>query len=143
VASLLADGVRESDSVSRYGGEEFVVLLPQTGLEEAAKLAERLRQLIADTVMVDIRLTVSGGVTVVEDGDQAENILTRADAALYHAKSMGRNRIVVNDGQRMRVVSEPASATEKQNVAKPTRDAEKPAVVEMPPVVQTPTAVES
>lgn len=106
VASLLADGVRESDSVSRFGGEEFVVLLPQTGLEEAATLAERLRESIANTLMEDVKLTISGGITIVEEGDQADNVLTRADTALYHAKSMGRNRIAINDGENLHVVGD-------------------------------------
>ena len=99
VADTLRSGLqRETDIVARYGGEEFVVLLPDTGAAEAALVAERLRRAVAD---IDIghagdtvRLTCSiGGASKVPDfHDDREELLRRADAALYRAKEEGRNR---------------------------------------------------
>lgn len=99
VADTLRSGLqRETDIVARYGGEEFVVLLPDTGAAEAALVAERLRQAVAD---VDIRhagdrvrLTCSiGGASAIPDfHDNREELLRRVDAALFRAKEEGRNR---------------------------------------------------
>ena len=89
---------RTTDLVARIGGEEFVALLPGTTLEGAEIVAARLCQRIASqTVDVDgtpIRYTVSAGVAVMEAGvENLEDLFKRADAALYQAKSSGRNRV--------------------------------------------------
>jgi diguanylate cyclase len=89
VARLLDAGVRETDLVARFGGEEFVVLMPQTELDMACVLAERLRQKVAEETM----LTVSGGVAAIQEYETPHELLSRADSALYAAKSAGRNRI--------------------------------------------------
>jgi len=106
VAKLLDDSARETDIVSRYGGEEFVVVMPQTDLEEASIFAERLRA----TIERELPLTVSGGVTTVLDGDTADSLLARADAALYRAKSAGRNSIFRHDGQQIESIWEEVPA---------------------------------
>ena len=95
VAKLMEQTARETDIVTRYGGEEFVVIMPQTDLRGAAVFAERLR---AQTEKL-LTVTVSGGVTAAQgDGESPSSILERADAALYAAKQAGRNRTFVHDG---------------------------------------------
>jgi len=95
VSSLL----RSSDIFGRLGGEEFAVILPQTGMEEGAEVAERLRATLAglEVLVGDDRIafTVSMGVTLARAEDKTvEEVLNRADEALYKAKRMGRNRVV-------------------------------------------------
>ncbi len=97
----LANNVREMDLACRYGGEEFVLVLPDTDISFAYMIAERLRQEIADepfvvsTGKLNLNLTISIGVTAsLSDGDTAESFLKRADEALYSAKRDGRNRVV-------------------------------------------------
>jgi diguanylate cyclase (GGDEF)-like protein len=94
VARLMDDAVRDTDIVSRYGGEEFVIVMPQTILDGATIFAERLRQRIEE----QLPLTVSGGVATASDGDNAQTLLARADAALYSAKAAGRNRLFRHNG---------------------------------------------
>ena len=94
VAQMLADTVRDTDMVARYGGEEFVVVMPQTPLDGATLFAERIRRRIEE----QLPLTVSGGVTSTSEGDDAQTLLARADAALYSAKAAGRNRLFCHNG---------------------------------------------
>ncbi len=100
VASVLKDSLRAVDSVGRYGGEEFVVILPHTPRDEAYRTAERIRQRVeahAFEVGGDrVRVTVSVGVASYPgDGIDGPNGLVReADRALYEAKEAGRNRVV-------------------------------------------------
>ena len=101
VAATLRHTVRRVDLVARYGGEEFTVLLPQVPAEQALEVAEKLRQAIeghafpgGETQPLG-RVTLSLGVaTFPDDADDDVTLLDRADAALYHAKSSGRNRAV-------------------------------------------------
>jgi diguanylate cyclase (GGDEF)-like protein len=98
VAEPLQRLVREIDIVARMGGEEFAFVLPETGLEEAVNLAERLRSEIEDLVVTNdghrIKITASFGVAACMDGDgNIEVLLTDADNALYVAKKNGRNQI--------------------------------------------------
>lgn len=94
VAQLLETGKRTCDLVGRYGGEEFVVLLPHVTIDEAYVAAERLCKSIEETPCGSIRLTVSMGVSVTNSDGQAEStLLDRADQALYAAKHSGRNRV--------------------------------------------------
>lgn len=85
--------LRRPDQLGRFGGEEFVALLPETSLEEAQRVAERIRQ--ASTLPInDIRCTVSIGVTTKQtQGDTVDSLIGRADAAMYQAKAKGRNRV--------------------------------------------------
>lgn len=97
-ASLLRQTARGSDVVARYGGEEFVVLLPESSLEPGMALAERLRENLRDSpLLIDgqaIAVTASMGLTVLRPPEGVEAMLSRADTALYHAKSGGRDRIM-------------------------------------------------
>jgi diguanylate cyclase (GGDEF)-like protein len=98
VAQRLADALRPQDLIARYGGDEFVVLLPDTDTEEALIVAERLREMIQH---VGIRvsdqqsetMTISVGLATIRDPDSLRALLTSADAALYRAKRDGRNRV--------------------------------------------------
>jgi diguanylate cyclase len=99
-ASLLADNVRETDTVTRFGGEEFGIILPQTAQESAIGLAERMRrqceskQLIVRNANQTIgKVTASFGVAQHREGDGPEMLVQRADAKLYEAKCAGRNRV--------------------------------------------------
>lgn len=97
-AETARSALRACDIFGRLGGEEFAVILPQTGLDEGLEVAERLRAAFAAlSVRVDeedISFTVSLGVTRVRDRDRdIEEVLNRADEALYKAKRMGRNRV--------------------------------------------------
>lgn len=101
VALHLDDCVRETDLVARFGGEEFVLILPETDLAGACILADRVRAMIAEKM----RVTISGGVATVVDGDTPGSILARADSALYSAKSAGRDRIFRHEGTRIEPVT--------------------------------------
>jgi len=99
LATILQSTLREVDIIGRVGGEEFAVLLPETGAKKGTEVAERLRQAIADTVIsagIDLPLyiTVSIGVAApVSTQEHLDTVLRRADAALYAAKNGGRNRV--------------------------------------------------
>lgn len=94
LAKTLEKRVRESDAVCRWGGEEFTILLPQTGLDNAAHLAESLRLAVAAIHIPDLpRVTVSIGVAQQQPEETTESLIKRADAALYQAKDSGRNRV--------------------------------------------------
>jgi diguanylate cyclase (GGDEF)-like protein len=100
LATLLSEGVRESDMVGRYGGEEFLILLPNTKLSKAAELAARLCKLIKETV-IDVgektNLTVSIGVAEYRHCEETwQKFLSRADMALYDAKNAGRDRWAIS-----------------------------------------------
>lgn len=89
--------LRPSDSFGRMGGEEFAVLLPETGLDEARGCAERLRRALENGRVCDprVRFTASFGLAVCDEGiDSVDQWLAEADAALYAAKRSGRNRCV-------------------------------------------------
>jgi diguanylate cyclase (GGDEF)-like protein len=89
---------RVTESLYRYGGEEFVLVADQTALDAAVNLAEKLRGSIAQAVFASgIQLTVSIGVAELQRGEGREAWLGRADAALYRAKGSGRNQVVVAD----------------------------------------------
>lgn len=98
ISDLIKNNMRASDVVARFGGEEFVVLLPQTQQEDAVKLAEKIRLKIAQSPLsvADgiLEITVSAGVSQFKDEDKTfENVLKRADTALYEAKNTGRNKV--------------------------------------------------
>ncbi|WP_019589017.1 MULTISPECIES: diguanylate cyclase [unclassified Thioalkalivibrio] len=89
------DALRRTDFLARWGGEEFVVLLPETGPDGARRMAERLRREVAATAFEGAgRVTVSLGVTVIHPDDDADTLLKRLDNALYDAKHVGRNSVV-------------------------------------------------
>ena len=97
IAAILRRMAREADMTARLGGEEFVVMLPETGVGEAATLAERMRAAISVTPIPvpggEIRLTVSIGVSGNRHLSTLGEMLKQADMALYQAKHTGRNRV--------------------------------------------------
>ncbi|WP_281171574.1 ligand-binding sensor domain-containing protein [Desulfovibrio inopinatus] len=93
-ADRLRRNVRQTDTIGRWGGEEFLILCPDTGVNGIQALAEKLRIAIGhNTFSVVGKKTASFGVTVYEKGDTIESMVAKADAALYRAKSSGRNRV--------------------------------------------------
>lgn len=100
VAACCQSSLRKVDLIGRYGGEEFVFLLPETGPDEARQAAERLRSVVEKTVFETacgaVNVTVSVGVAqLLMEEDNLDRLLDRADSAMYTAKSTGRNRVVV------------------------------------------------
>jgi diguanylate cyclase (GGDEF)-like protein len=96
VGAAVAETIRDSDFPGRYGGEEFVLLLPETGLDGALVLAEKVRATIEalDVEGLDRRVSASFGVAVLpDDAATGEQLLRAADRALYAAKNAGRNRV--------------------------------------------------
>jgi diguanylate cyclase len=98
VAESLSKNIRGSDFVARYGGEEFVMLLPGTSLEDGVRLANRMRENIAQIGFhfrgKPVWVTISCGVTELREGDADNEAFDRADKAMYRAKQGGRNRVV-------------------------------------------------
>ncbi len=97
VSKILKNSIRESDILGRIGGEEFCLALPNTDMQGAAMLVDKIRQSIEDsTIDVDDRdakLTISAGVSMVVSKEDAYEAIKRADEALYKAKEQGRNRV--------------------------------------------------
>jgi diguanylate cyclase (GGDEF)-like protein len=104
VAALVRQTLRSTDVPSRYGGEEFVVILPETGREHAEKVAEKIRATVQERPAVykdlSIPVTVSIGVATWshEKPVAPETLISRADEAVYRAKTEGRNRVCVFGG---------------------------------------------
>jgi diguanylate cyclase len=96
VGKLLAENIRETDFVARFGGEEFVMLMPGADLVHAAKVANNIREAIGNKKFragdKPIALTISCGYAQFREKDSGESVLKRADDALYRAKQNGRNR---------------------------------------------------
>ena len=96
-SGIIKDSVRVSDIASRYGGEEFCILLPHTDAKGAMIFAERIRQSIELATLRwksdDIRITASFGVHEIDVDESPETAMEKADAALYHAKEAGRNQV--------------------------------------------------
>ena len=99
VGSLLPQALRSCDVVARWGGEEFVIALPSTPLAGAAEVAERVRSRLEAALIHDPRgdrvpITASLGVAQLCEVESIEQLIDRADRAMYAAKSAGRNRVV-------------------------------------------------
>jgi diguanylate cyclase (GGDEF)-like protein/hemerythrin-like metal-binding protein len=114
-ANLLKSCVRESDTVARWGGEEFVVIAPMTTEAGVASLAEKLRSIMSTTHLGPKEpVTASFGVAELKPDDTVETLLHRADAALYQAKQSGRNRVCRSGhGEGDASVQETASAIDE------------------------------
>lgn len=98
VSAVLGSAIQSTDHLARFGGEEFVVLMPNADIEQAHAVADRLRELLAITPLTrdDLRvpLSVSIGVAQWLNNEDSSHLLSRADAALFQAKVMGRNRVI-------------------------------------------------
>jgi diguanylate cyclase len=90
--------IRTIDKLGRYGGEEFLLILPDTAKDQAIRTLDRLRSIVSEldwtAISENFNLTMSAGICSVRQADSAEDILARADIALYRAKDVGRNRVV-------------------------------------------------
>jgi diguanylate cyclase (GGDEF)-like protein len=97
MAQRLADGLRAQDLIARYGGEAFLILLPQASAEDALPIAERLRELVAigSGLQTGEGVTLSCGVAQMAPGESLDALISRADAALLRAKQNGRDRVEV------------------------------------------------
>ena len=94
IAIILKNHLRSSDISARWGGEEFIIFLPQTPGKEAAKTAEKLRQIIEDSLFSSIEtVTCSFGVAELKNDENSDAFLKRVDTLLYKAKEKGRNRV--------------------------------------------------
>ena len=105
VASIIKSALRESDIPSRYGGEEFAVLLPYTHIQEAQIVGERLRKAVESSPIPindensdvkSINVTISMGLAEFNNKETGEELFERADKALYEAKESGRNKVCIN-----------------------------------------------
>jgi diguanylate cyclase (GGDEF)-like protein len=98
IAAILAQEVRLPDREGRYGGEEFLIILPETKLDAAQTMAERVRASVSQTSFpaggVPIRVTISIGVTQFASGETTEQLLSRVDRVMDQAKAAGRDRVI-------------------------------------------------
>jgi two-component system, cell cycle response regulator len=101
ISAILRDSIRQSDTVGRYGGEEFVVILPETDIEAAQRKLESLRELVASTPIAlaargqKIQVTISAGLaSFPQDGEDAAELFALADERMFQAKKDGRNRVI-------------------------------------------------
>jgi diguanylate cyclase (GGDEF)-like protein len=97
---MLARSIRETDIAGRFGGEEFLIILPRADLPFAVEISERIRKTIMTAKMADtngrvFRVTASQGLTRYVSGDDQRSLIARADSAMYKAKQNGRNRVEV------------------------------------------------
>lgn len=105
VADVISENLREGDTAYRYGGEEFLIILPEQTLESASVAAERLRRSVEELAIPhDAKtppgvVTISLGLAILSPGEKklAEELLKEADTALYRAKEAGRNRVAVHE----------------------------------------------
>jgi diguanylate cyclase (GGDEF)-like protein len=94
LSARMRDIVRAYDIIGRYGGEEFLIIMPDTGLEDARGLAERIRMSVKEETVGNVAVTLSLGVVCVQESDRSvDDIIRRADENLYKAKKSGRDRI--------------------------------------------------
>ncbi len=107
IARILRKNLRSEDVICRWGGEEFLFLLPETELEKAGEVAEKLRRKIEQSPLsindTEIPITMSFGVTTHTPGDRnLSNYINAADRRLYEAKKQGRNQVVPNPAEQTR-----------------------------------------
>ena len=98
VAKIVQKNIRVTDIAGRLGGDQFIIILPRAKLYSAMVIAERIRNTIENTKMEDavedvLAITVSQGLSSWELGEDAQSLISRAEAALYKAKENGRNRV--------------------------------------------------
>ena len=100
LSNLLKGQLRSDDLLCRWGGEEFLILLPSCSLSQGSEIAEKLRQQVEARLLTingcEINITISCGVAEYQVSEKAEELINRADIALYQAKEQGRNRVVMS-----------------------------------------------
>jgi len=105
VAQTLREQCRKMDTLARWGGEEYLALLPETECNEAMQMANRIREAVATSSVVvnqqTIRATISIGVAEIQSVESIDRLLQRADEALYRAKTLGRNRVCGGEEQHL------------------------------------------
>lgn len=112
IAAIVAENVRKVDRVSRWGGEEFLILAPEADLAHATQFARRLKRVIAEhTHNPAGSVTASFGVASYCTGDTLHDVLKRADRALYRAKELGRNRVIATEVRQAAKGDVPAKLT--------------------------------
>ncbi|MDE2622327.1 MAG: diguanylate cyclase [Betaproteobacteria bacterium] len=98
VSDVIRESLRPTDSVARYGGEEFLVVLPDSGVSEAAEIIGRLQRLLTKKLFIyngePLIITFSAGVAARQPGEAMDDVINRADQAMYKAKAAGKNRVV-------------------------------------------------
>ncbi|MGC9097857.1 MAG: GGDEF domain-containing protein [Dictyoglomus sp.] len=95
ISKIIRENIRKSDIASRWGGEEFLILLPETNLQNATLVAEAFRRKIEEANFgIDEKITVSVGVANIENNESIDSLIQRADKNLYKAKEYGKNKVV-------------------------------------------------
>ncbi len=105
VTNVIKENIRQIDLVGRYGGEEFSVILTETGEEQARYAAERIREAIAEKIVriydEQLKVTISIGISIFPDnGDTVLSLIDSADKALYRSKEAGRNKVTLAQGKK-------------------------------------------
>jgi diguanylate cyclase (GGDEF)-like protein len=96
MARLIEKNIRSTDTLARWGGEEFVIIMPLTPMELAREVTEKFRKIIADEQFYVVgNITCSFGISEFKKGDNAQSLILRADQAMYKAKANGRNRVEI------------------------------------------------
>lgn len=132
VADALKTSTRDTDLIGRYGGEEFVVVLPGLDLKKAAQIAERIRKFIEETPCSGISITISLGVSsIVSNAGNPNELIDQADKALYTAKETGRNR-VVTWGKKFTTITE--SGTEAKSQGQTLTPEKTPEILAIPAI---------
>jgi diguanylate cyclase (GGDEF)-like protein len=107
--------LRRDDAIARYGGEEFAMILPGTHLEQATQVVPKVAQATERAAVNHsgsrLCVTLSGGLATIQKGETAESLIGRADAALYAAKTAGRNCVFLHDGRNCRPVANESAAS--------------------------------
>jgi len=97
LCQLISKHIRTSDLFARWGGEEFLILVPELSLTQLISLSEKLRLQVDRFVFPDVKhITCSFGITQMKSDDDPKGLINRADEALYEAKESGRNKVVVH-----------------------------------------------
>ncbi len=142
---VLRETAREMDIPARYGGEEFSLILPGTPVAEGAKAADRVRRKISETKFrfqgTDLKVTASLGVAQLQEDETVDEVVKRADVALYASKEAGRNRTHYHDGQQSHPVAapQPAEAPRKPAAETPVEQVEQAASPSKPAPASTKT----
>jgi len=99
MSHLLSTSIRSSDMLFRIGGEEFILIFPNTSMQASMKALEEILKKLQNTLLVDgtIATTLSAGLTQIKKGDNQDTLFHRIDTFLYHSKAYGKNRITADE----------------------------------------------